>query len=59
MSKADGYRREAVQLRSLVAKTKSLRGSSQHRKMAEAYEVLAATEDWLAGAVSPLTGRQE
>jgi hypothetical protein len=54
MSKSHDYREEAAQRRQLVAKTKSLRESSQHRKIAEAYEALATSEDWLAGATSPV-----
>ena len=57
MSKAAEYRQEAAKQRHLVAETASLRDSSRHRKMAIAYEALANSEDWLAGAIAPQAGQ--
>lgn len=54
MSTASEYRQQATEQRGLMSNTTSLKESGQHRKRAEAYESLAAAEDWLNGAVSPL-----
>ena len=54
MPTSNDYRRLAVEQRSLLARTKCLAGSAEHRRKAEALEALASSEDWLNGAVSPM-----
>ena len=49
---AQEYRTEAAEQRRILADTRCLKGGSEHRRMAEAYESLAVTEDWLNGIVA-------
>jgi hypothetical protein len=48
------YRQFAEEQRKLVLTVKCLVASAEHRRRADSYDALAATEDWLNGAVSPI-----